>query len=62
MHAYLRPLVSCRLYYDNHQTKKDLGEIEKTEKYSEMNVYVEIVYNSLCVCVCVWIIFAYYCV
>ena len=27
--------------------------MEKIEKYNQTNVYVEIVYNSLCVCVCV---------
>ena len=56
MEAYLRPLVSCCLYTTIiRQKKKDLGEIEKIEKYSEKNVYVRIAYNFWCVCVCVCI-------
>ena len=38
---------------------KDIGEIEKIEKYSQKSV--RIVYN-LYVSVCVCVIFAYYCV
>ena len=66
MDSYLWPLVLCRLYYDNNQAKKDIGEIEKIEKYSQLNVYAEIgscffffflfgVYVCVCVraCVCV---------
>ena len=52
MSAYLRPQVSYRVTtIIIRQRKKDIGEIEKIKKYSQMNV--RIVYNSLCVCVCV---------
>ena len=33
------------------QRKKDIREIEVFEKYSQKKVYVEIVYNTFCVCV-----------
>ena len=52
MDAYLRSLVLCRLYTTIiRQIKKDLGEIEKREKYCQKNVYVRITYNPLSVCV-----------
>ena len=34
--------------------KRDVCEIEKTEKYSQVNVYVEFCMTFVCVCVCVW--------
>ena len=41
MGAYLRPLVSYRLYMTIiWQKKTDLGEIQKSKKYSQKNVYV----------------------
>ena len=53
MDAYLQPLVSCHLItIIIKQGKKDIGEMEKIEKYSQKNVYVRIVYNSFCVCLC----------
>ena len=51
MNAYLRPMVSSRLYTTIiWQKKKAFREIVK---YRQKNVYVKIAYNSLCVCVCV---------
>ena len=58
MDAYLRVQVSCRLIMIIiRQRKKDIGEIGKIEKSSQKNVYVEIVYNTfiLWVCVCVYV-------
>ena len=39
----------------NNQAEKKIAEIERPEKYSQKNVYIRIVYNSVftCVCVCV---------
>ena len=52
MDAYVRLLVSCRLYTTIiRQKKKDFGEIEQIKKYSQKNFYVRIAYNSLCLCV-----------
>ena len=54
--SFYTSLIACRLYCDNHQRKKDIGEIDKIEKYCQTNVCVEIVYNyCVCVCVCVCI-------
>ena len=35
------------------QSKKNIVEIKKIEKYSQTNVYVEIVCVYVCVCMCV---------
>ena len=45
-------------YYNNHQAKKDIGEIgKKIENYSQKNV--RIAQNSLCLCVCVCVDYIY---
>ena len=43
MDAYLRPPIPCRLYTTIiWQKKKDFGEIERIEKFSQKNFYVRI--------------------
>ena len=47
MDAFLRPLAPCRFYPAIiRQKRKDFGEIENIEKYSQKNVFV---------CVCAYI-------
>ena len=54
--AYLRLLVSCRLYTTIiRQRKKHFVEIEKIEKYNQKNIYVRVMYKSFCVYVCVFV-------
>ena len=52
MDAGLQPLISCCLITTIIRLrKKDRGEMEKIEKYSQKNI--RIVYNSFCECMCV---------
>ena len=54
MDAYLQPQCSCHLIMTIiRQRKKDIGEIERIKKYSLNNVYIEIVYITFCVCICI---------
>ena len=48
-------------YYDN-QAEKDIWEIKKIVKYSQVNVYIEIFMTLFCMHACVSAKFAYYCV
>ena len=62
MDAYLLLLVSCRLYTTIiRQRKKDFGEIEKIEKYSQ-RMFILGFRIILCVCVCVCVCVDYICV
>ena len=62
MDAYLLPRVSCRLITTIiRQRKKDIGEIEKTEKYCQKNFTLGL-HIPLCVCVCVCVCLDYICV
>ena len=58
MYIYLHGCLSMTTgfmpsHYDNHQAKKDIGEIEKIEKYSQKSIYNGIARISFCMCVCV---------
>ena len=62
MNANLWPLDSCGLYTKIiWQKKKDFGEIKKIWKYNQKNVYIRVVYNFLCVCVCVGMLIIFVC-
>ena len=56
----LRPKVSCCLIMTIIPQWRNIFEkskkLKKIEKYSQVNVYVEIC-KTLCVCVCVWVKF-----
>ena len=52
MDVYIRLEVSCRLITTIiRQRKKDIGEIEKIEIYSQKNLRIVCV----CMCVCVYV-------